>query len=87
VPNDSAGLSARAMMRRVSMGLRKGAADLVLVLPGNVIFLEVKKPDGTQSTDQKRFQGKIEELGHRYEIVRSLEEFKALADCLGYAAK
>lgn len=70
-------------MRRVSMGLRKGAADLVLVLPGYVIFLEIKKEDGIQKKEQRLFQDKVEALGHRYEIVRSLEEFRDLVRELG----
>lgn len=54
----------------------KGASDLILVLPKGVIFCELKTPTGKQSENQKKFQSKVEALGYKYLIVRSLEDFK-----------
>jgi len=67
------GKSAKIRMQHFkAMGLRAGASDLVLVLREKVVFMEVKTEKGRQSESQKRFQMVVEELGHRYEIVRSV---------------
>jgi len=75
VPNEGA----RDMTTRLkAMGLRPGASDLVVVLPqGRCLFVEVKSETGLQRKEQKLFQEKVEERGHRYVIVRSLEDVKA----------
>jgi hypothetical protein len=78
VPNEANGRSAVQQMQQVSMGLRAGAADLVIVLPGSVLFVEVKAEKGTQSDKQKKFQERVESLGHRYVVVRSVDEVEAL---------
>ena len=62
------------MMRLKTMGLRSGASDLVVVLPGRVMFVEVKTPTGKQSPAQVKFQQTVEALGHEYIVVRSVEE-------------
>jgi hypothetical protein len=46
-------------------------------LPG-IIWLEVKAPNGVQSDAQKSFQALVESNGHRYAIVRSLEDLEAV---------
>lgn len=38
------------------------------------IWLELKSSIGKQSLEQKRFQQLVEERGHRYLIVRSLDD-------------
>lgn len=76
VPNDAGGRSVQAMARAKSMGLRAGVSDLVVVLPWRVIFMEVKTDDGKPSHLQDVFRDRITELGHRYEIVRSVEDVK-----------
>lgn len=65
---------ARSMGTAISLGLLPGVSDLVMVLPGKVVFLEVKTPTGTQSDKQIKFESKIKELGHSYFIVRSLQD-------------
>lgn len=75
VNNEMAGGGKSAKIRMShfkAMGLRAGASDLVLVLRGRVVFLEVKMPKGRQSESQKRFQMVVENLGHRYEVARSV---------------
>ena len=56
----------------------KGASDLILVLPKGVIFCELKTEKGVQSANQKEFQKRVESLGYRYLLVRSLDDFKNL---------
>jgi hypothetical protein len=60
-------------------GLMKGAADLVVVMPNRVIFVEVKTATGQQSTAQKEFEKSVKALGFEYFLVRSLQEFRNLA--------
>ena len=75
VPNESGGRSTVGQMHLVAMGLRAGAADLVVVLPaGEVVFLEVKNATGKQSPRQEHFQKRVESLGHKYFVVRSPED-------------
>jgi hypothetical protein len=71
--------AARKMAIFKAMGLRSGVSDLVVILPGRVLFLEVKTPTGRQSPAQKTFQQIVESLGHSYVLVRSVEE--ALFSC------
>lgn len=62
-----------------AMGVVKGVSDLVLILPrGRVIWIELKTASGSQLPDQAAFQRKVEQRGHTYIIIRSLEEFQAL---------
>jgi len=81
VPNDAAGKSSiQRMMRLKAMGLRPGVSDLVVLLPGVTVFLEVKTPKGKQSPAQELFQAKAETLGHQYHIVRCPEDALFLLD-------
>ena len=57
-------------------GMRAGVSDLVLVLPGKVIFVEVKNEIGRQRPGQKLFQEKVTALGHQYVVVRSVQDMK-----------
>jgi hypothetical protein len=83
VPNEAAGRDAAIRMARMkAMGLRSGVSDLVLVLPGRVVFLEVKEAGGVQSEAQKRFQEKVEALGHQYFLVKSLEDLQKVVDTI-----
>ena len=77
-PNELAGKDPRRMRHFVAMGLRSGVSDLIILLPGRVIFLEVKTPAGTQSPNQKKFQKKVEELGFEYFLVRSVDDVSRL---------
>lgn len=74
VANESSNV--KEQMYKKSLGLIAGVSDLVIVTQNEVIFVEVKTPIGKQSEKQKNFQSKIERLGYRYLLVRSLEQFK-----------
>ena len=58
------------------IGVVSGVSDMIMILPEKVIFLEIKTPTGKQSTKQKEFEEKVKKLGHKYFILRSLEDFK-----------
>lgn len=74
VPNE--GRSKQETIQKIAIGMMPGVSDLVIVSPGEVIFVEVKTPTGRQSPSQKEFQTTVEALGFRYILVRSLEDFK-----------
>jgi len=75
VPNERAG-GFMAMKDLLLTGLLSGVSDLIVVLKGKVIFVEVKNDVGKQSEKQIKFQQQVENLGFKYYLVRNLEDFK-----------
>ena len=60
-------------------GLLAGVADLIILKPNaETIFVEVKIEKGVQSDVQKLFEKKVTDLGFKYYLVRSFEEFLKL---------
>lgn len=55
-------------------GALAGVADLIIVMPSEVIFVEVKTDKGKQSESQQHFQKVVTELGHQYVIWRSVDD-------------
>jgi hypothetical protein len=54
---------------------KAGSPDFLIFLKdGKCLHLEVKNEKGRQADSQKDFQKKVEALGHRYIIVRSVDE-------------
>lgn len=53
-----------------------GAPDLIAVIDGKFIGIEVKSAKGRQSPQQKEFQTKLEKAGAKYFLVRSVEDVK-----------
>jgi len=74
VPNDSSNFM--ETKRKINTGLLKGVSDLIVIIPGKVLFIELKTETGTQSAVQKDFQNRIELLGFKYHLARSLKEFQ-----------
>jgi len=67
----------REAVKLKQTGTLAGASDLIVILPnGTLLFVEVKTETGTQSEAQKEFENRVEKLGYKYRLVRSLEEFK-----------
>ncbi len=56
-------------------GVLAGFSDLVVIGPCNVLFVEMKTPQGRLSQFQKLFKDKIKSLGFEYIVCRSLEQF------------
>ena len=83
VPNENSRAdsnSATGAIRR-AMGVTAGVADSLMLIPRgryNGLCIEYKREDGYQSQAQKVWQSKVEAQGFRYEVVRSLDEFKKL---------
>lgn len=64
-----------------AMGVRAGFPDLILcVARGKYhgLFIELKTAKGRQTENQKGFQKALEAQGYRYEVVRSLDEFRRI---------
>ena len=62
-------------------GVLRGVADLVIVgTNGRVLFVEMKAGKNKQDDNQILFQQKVEKLGHKYIVCRSLEQFKKEVD-------
>jgi len=76
VPNDS--INPIETKRKINTGLLRGASDLIILLPNKILFIEVKTEKGVQSDNQKDFQKRVELLGFKYYLVRSLTEFKEI---------
>ena len=52
-----------------------GLPDIMILVEGKMIGLEVKKPKGGRtSPDQLLMKKRFELLGHEYHVVRSLED-------------
>jgi len=77
VPNERAG-GFMAIKDLLLTGLLSGVSDLIVVLQGKVLFIEMKDHKGTQKPNQKRFQYLVEKLGFPYYLVRTSERFKEI---------
>ena len=62
------------------LGMRKGVPDLVILHSGRIMGLEVKRPGGTLSREQKEFRVEWERAGGIYAVIRSMEEGTALLE-------
>jgi len=59
------------------IGMYKGIADIIAIKDGILLFIEVKRPGGRQSSYQKKFQENIELYGGehiKYILVHNLDE-------------
>ena len=66
---------------RRAVGVVSGVSDTILLIPRgkwNALCVEFKTEVGRQSDTQRLWQSKVEAQGFRYEVVRSLDEFKKL---------
>ena len=75
-PNEAAGKDAAIRMAKMkTLGLRSGAPDLLVFMPGGrLVCLEVKTEKGFQSPAQKHFEEKLNELKFEYYVVRSVDD-------------
>lgn len=79
--NDRADSNAIQGAIRKAMGVVAGVSDLILLVPTkkyHALCIEMKDKDGKQREEQKTWQSLVEAQGYRYEICRSLEQFKEI---------
>lgn len=60
--------------RKQSKYSLNGVADIIVIVKGKVIFIEVKRPGGKQSPAQKEFEKLCFENNATYFVATSLEE-------------
>lgn len=68
---------------RKSLGVVSGVSDLICLIPRGghgALLIEMKDEKGVQKLAQKEWQKKVEAQGYRYEICRSLEQFKTIIE-------
>jgi hypothetical protein len=56
-------------------GSLAGVSDLIVLLNQKCLFIELKIEKGIQSEVQKQFEKKVADLGFKYYLVRSENEF------------
>lgn len=56
------------------LGCHKGLSDLTAIKDGKTIYIEVKKPGGTQSWAQIEFERQIKDHGGTYFVATSVED-------------
>lgn len=77
IPNEGIRLG-RMGSRMKREGVRRGVADLCLAIPRHgygALYIEMKRPGGRQSPEQRAWQKNAEKYGNKYVICHSLEEF------------
>ena len=83
IPNQSNRHIANAVKMKAE-GVRSGIADLCFMLPnGKVCWLEMKKPGGSLSDNQKQFREVCSVLKHEWGTAKSVEEALDLLTGLG----
>lgn len=62
-------------------GMPEGTSDIICIMPnGRTAWIECKTATGKQREAQIRFQQIVESLGHKYYIMRSVEDISKLAE-------
>lgn len=56
----------------------RGLPDIMVILNGAFIGLEVKRKGASQANDQRVFERTVTEAGGRYHVVHSIEDVQAL---------
>ena len=59
--------------RLARKGVKTGLPDLLFIMPGYVLAVELKTQEGVQSDTQKATQTKLQAMGMGYQVVRSVE--------------
>ena len=59
-------------------GALSGVADLIILAPNKVLFIEMKTKKGKQQQSQIDFQANCERLGHQYFVCKCFEEFRSV---------
>lgn len=78
VPNERS--NRKEQMRMIATGLYSGVSDLIVAIPDQVLFVEVKDEKGKQSQKQIDFEKTVSDLGLQYYLVRSIDDFKQIPE-------
>jgi hypothetical protein len=65
--------------RNKKMGVMAGISDMIMLLDDmQIVFIEWKTQIGKQSQHQMLFEMMLKSIGHKYHVVRSIQEFIAV---------
>ena len=79
VPNELGTNNALTTMLSKATGLLSFVPYTFLILPTkHLIFVEFKTDIGKQSPAQKDFEKRVTNLGYKYFIIRTFDEFKKI---------
>ena len=79
--NDSVGIKGR---KRCNKYRPNGVADILGVLSGQAIAIEVKTPKGKLLASQIQFSENFRHAGGEYYVIRSMEDLTELAKISGW---
>ena len=68
------------MRRHASRYAIRGTPDIILIIQGKFVGLEVKSKKGLQSEHQKEFESRCRLAGGHYFIIRSVEDLMQALD-------
>ena len=74
IPVPKGSKNGKLIFRSLPKGSKKGWPDITLCYRGRFVGLEVKRPNGSQSIDQKNVEKEIKASGGHYFLVTSVEE-------------
>lgn len=94
VPNEGK-RSAGEAARQARLGLRPGASDLIVFLPGRVVAIEVKRPAnktmnkraGTMTAEQIHFGMNLNAMGHTFIRADGVDDVRRAFKALGIATR
>jgi hypothetical protein len=66
----------RGAFRSMPEFSRKGVPDIIAIVKGQFVGLEMKRPDGRQSADQKQFEEDVVKAGGRYFVIKSIDDIR-----------
>lgn len=66
------------MNKAKSTGMKNGISDCIILSEKGTFFIEFKLPGNNQQKNQKEFEEIVTNLGYKYFVVKSTEEFKKL---------
>ena len=64
--------------RRHYSGARKGCSDFLILIPGHVIFLELKSTTGKMSEYQKEFANLVNFFGAEYRVAKDFDRVQEI---------
>jgi hypothetical protein len=77
---NNVGLAVEADGRRVRYGLAPGSADLIGMLNGRFVALEVKTDRGRLTSEQREWLALVQRMGGLAAVVRSAEGARAVVE-------
>lgn len=66
------------LARNSHHAILSGCSDLILVLPTQTIFIELKYGRNVLTAKQRLFRDRVVKLNHEFYICRSLDDFKKI---------